>query len=114
MIHRNDNRYHRVAFGKYVADRTTGATELEGQDSSPFHVGDYQEILDHIEAFVTGKTSHMTEERRLATVLFTDIVGPMQQAVELGDQRWLDIMGDADRVCATQVARFGGATIRKE
>ncbi len=114
VIHRKDNRYHRVAFGKYIAERIPGAkwVELEGADSSPFHVGDYQEILDHVEAFVTGTTSHMTEERRLATVLFTDIVGSTQQAVELGDQRWLDILGDANRICATQVARYGGTMIR--
>ncbi len=114
VIHRKDNRYHRVAFGKYIADRIPGAewVELEGEDSSPFHVGDYHEILDHVEAFVTGTTSHMTVERKLATVLFTDIVGSTNKAVELGDQRWLDLLGDANRICATQVARFGGTTIR--
>lgn len=114
VIHRRDNLYHRVAFGKYVADRIPGAewVELDGADSSPFHVGEYQEILDHVERFVTGDNTHMTETRRLATILFTDIVGSTEQASVLGDQRWLDLLGDADRICSTQVERFGGTTIR--
>ena len=91
VIHRRDNVYHRVAFGKYVADKIPGAewVELDGADSLPFHVGNYQEILDHVERFVTGEASHMTESRRLATVLFTDIVGSTEYAAKLGDQRWL-------------------------
>jgi class 3 adenylate cyclase len=86
--------------------------ELAGADSSPFHVGNYQEILDHVERFVTGDIAHMTEERRLATVLFTDIVSSTKQASKLGDQRWLDLLGDANRICSTQVERFGGTTIK--
>ena len=114
VIHRTGNLYHRVAFGRYVADRIPGAewVELEGADSSPFHVGNYQEILDHVERFVTGETSQMAEVRRLATVLFTDIVGSTMLASTLGDQRWLDLLGDANRICSTQVERFGGTTIR--
>ena len=85
--------------------------ELDGADSLPFHVGNYQEILDHVERFVTGEASHMTETRRLATVLFTDIVGSTEHAAKLGDQRWLDLLGDANRICSTQVERFGGTSI---
>ena len=44
VIHRRDNVYHRVAFGKWIADRIAGAqwVELEGADSHPFHVGNYR------------------------------------------------------------------------
>jgi class 3 adenylate cyclase len=113
VIHRKDNLYHRVAFGKYIADRIPDAewVELEGADSLPFHVGNYQEILDHVERFVTGEAGHMTEERRLATVLFTDIVGSTRTAAEFGDQRWLDMLGDVNRISASQVERFGGTSI---
>ncbi len=113
VIHRKDNWYHRVAFGKYIADNIPNAEwiELEGADSLPFHTGNYQQILDHVERFVTGKTGHMTEERRLATVMFTDIVGSTKRAAEFGDQRWLDVLGDANRICASQVDRFAGTSI---
>jgi class 3 adenylate cyclase len=60
---------------------------------------------------VTGETAHVTEERRLATVLFTDIVNSTRQASRLGDQRWLDLLGDANRICSTQIERFGGTAI---
>ena len=113
VIHRKDNLYHRVAFGRYIADNIPDAewVELEGADSLPFHTGNYQEILDHVERFVTGETGHMVEERRLSTVMFTDIVGSTERAAEFGDQRWLDVLGDANRICATQVDRFGGTSI---
>jgi class 3 adenylate cyclase/pimeloyl-ACP methyl ester carboxylesterase len=113
VVHRKDNWYHRVAFGRYIADNIPGAEwiELEGADSLPFHTGNYQEILDHVERFVTGETAHMTEKRRLATVMFTDIVGSTKRATELGDQRWLDLLGDANQICVTQVERFGGTSI---
>ncbi len=113
VIHRRDNLYHRVAFGKYLAENIEGAewVELDGADSSPFHVGNYGQILDHVQRFVTGRISHMAEERRLATVLFTDIVGSTKQAATLGDQKWLDLLGDANRICATQIERFAGTVI---
>lgn len=113
VIHRKDNLYHRIAFGRYIADRIPGAewVELEGADSLPFHVGNYHEILDHVERFVTGQTAHIEEERRLATVLFTDIVDSTKTAAAFGDQRWLDLLGDVNRISASQVERFGGTTI---
>ena len=57
VIHRRENVYHRVAFGKWIADRISGAqwVELDGADSHPFHVGNYSEILDRVEDFVTGE-----------------------------------------------------------
>ena len=57
VIHRRENVYHRVAFGKWIADRISGArwVELDGADSHPFHVGNYSEILDQVEDFVTGE-----------------------------------------------------------
>lgn len=113
VIHRKDNRYHRVAFGKWIADRIPGATwvELEGADSLPFHVGNFSEILDLVEVFVTGESGPTQTDRRLATVLFTDIVGSTERAADLGDERWLDVLRDANRICAQQVERFGGTSI---
>ena len=113
VIHRKDNFYHRVAFGRWIADRIPGAewVELEGADSLPFHVGNFSEILDHVEDFVTGELVHTETNRRLATVLFTDIVGSTERAAELGDERWLDVLEAANRICETQVERFGGTSI---
>ena len=114
VIHRRDNVYHRVAFGKWIADRISGAewVELEGADSHPFHVGNFTEILDRVEDFVTGEVVPVESHRRLATVLFTDIVGSTERAAELGDEAWLDILEAANRICEQQIERFGGTPIR--
>jgi len=114
VIHRRDNVYHRLAFGKWIADRIPGArwVELEGADSHPFHVGNFTEILDHVEDFVTGEVMPTESDRRLATVLFTDIVGSTERAAEVGDEVWLDILEAANHVCERQIERFGGTAIR--
>ena len=113
VVHRRDNVYHRVAYGKWIADHIPGAewVELEGADSLPFHAGDTSDILDRIEAFVTGSTVTPASDRRLATVLFTDIVGSTELAAELGDERWLDVLAEFQRMSRREVARFGGRSI---
>lgn len=102
-----------MAFGKWIADRISGAqwVELEGADSHPFHVGDAGEILDRVEDFVTGDVVHTESGRRLATVMFTDIVGSTERAAELGDEAWLDLLEAANRICERQIERFGGTGI---
>ncbi len=85
--------------------------ELEGSDSLPFHAGNFNEILDHVEAFVTGGTAALQPVRRLATVLFTDIVASTEKASDLGDERWLDLLHEANLISETQVQRFGGTTV---
>jgi len=115
VIHRRDNVYHRLAFGKWIADRIPGArwVELEGADSHPFHVGNFAEILDHVEDFVTGEVMPTESDRRLATVMFTDIVGSTERAAGIGDQAWLDILETANHICERQIERFGGIAIRR-
>jgi len=113
VIHRKDARYHRVAFGKWIADHIEGSewVELEGGDTLPFHVGPFAEVLDHIERFVSGKTAEVKTDRRLATVMFTDIVNSTRRASEFGDERWLDLLTETNRISTHQVERFGGQFI---
>ncbi len=110
VIHRKENRYHKVEFGKWIAERIPGSKwiELDGADSLPFHVGDFGKILDHVESFVTGTVTQAPTERRLATVLFTDIVGSTERAAEFGDERWLDVLNEVNRLSDRLIVRFGG------
>jgi class 3 adenylate cyclase len=113
VISRKDARYHRPAFGKWIADHIEGAEYilLDGADTLPFHAGDFNEVLDHVERFVTGKTTSVESTRRLATVLFTDIVDSTKRASAMGDQRWLDTLAETNQISARQVERFGGEFI---
>jgi class 3 adenylate cyclase len=113
VIHRRHARFHRLAFGEYLAANIPGAklVVVDGADTLPFHAGDTTEILDHIEAFVTGHGEPILSNRQLTTVLISDIVGSTELASSLGDQRWLDLREEHDRQVRNSLARFGGREI---
>jgi len=113
VIHRTDNFYHRIGYGRWLAENIPGAqmVEVAGSDSLPFHAGEFDAILDEVEMFVTGETQIAKHNRKLSTVLFTDIVASTEQAAELGDQRWLDLLREVNQTTEAQVERFGGTSI---
>ena len=47
-------------------------------------------------------------DRRLAAVLFTDIVSSTEVASELGDARWRELLGRHHRIVRANLKRFGG------
>ncbi|HEY4726396.1 MAG TPA: adenylate/guanylate cyclase domain-containing protein [Actinomycetota bacterium] len=51
-------------------------------------------------------------ERALATVVFTDIVGSTEQAREVGDRRWAELLDTHDRVARELVAQLGGRLVK--
>ncbi len=113
VIHRRDAKFHRLAFGEYLAAHIPGAelAVVEGADTLPYHAGDPTEILDHIERWLTGRREPIRTNRMLTTVLMSDIVGSTEQASQLGDQRWLDLLGEHDRIVRAALGRFGGTEL---
>jgi class 3 adenylate cyclase len=113
VLHRKDALWHRIGHGRYLAEHIGGAefVELEGADTIPFFPGDYNTLLDHVERFVTGETVSAPADRRLASVLFTDIVDSTRTASALGDEKWLDLLAEANKISRAQVARFGGTFV---
>jgi class 3 adenylate cyclase len=51
-------------------------------------------------------------ERKLLTVLFTDIVGSTQAATELGDDRWQELLAEHHRIMRDQLAIFDGHEVK--
>jgi pimeloyl-ACP methyl ester carboxylesterase/DNA-binding winged helix-turn-helix (wHTH) protein len=70
VLHRRGDRCLKIEEGRYLASRIPGATfvELPGEDHLPF-VGNQEEMLLEIEAFLTRAHVRETHERVLATVL---------------------------------------------
>jgi DNA-binding winged helix-turn-helix (wHTH) protein/pimeloyl-ACP methyl ester carboxylesterase len=70
ILHRQGDRCLRVEEGRYVASRIPGArfVELPGEDHLPF-VGDQDDIVHSIEAFLTGFHPGLENEQVLATVV---------------------------------------------
>ena len=100
------------AMGRYVADHIPGAryVEIDGIDHLWF-TEHADEVVDEIEEFLTGGRTAADPDRRLATVLFTDIVGSTAQAAELGDTRWRALLDRHDQIVRAEITRFGGEEI---
>ena len=64
-----------------------------------------------IEEFLTGTRPASAQDRILATVMFTDIVGSTDLAARLGDQRWLDLRAAHDGLVRTHLGRYRGEEV---
>jgi len=100
-------------FGEYIAAHVEGArfVELPGIDNLMW-AGDQSSILGEIEAFVTGARPVQRSDRRLATVMFTDIVDSTRHAAELGDQRWRELLERHNEIAHAEIDSFQGQFIK--
>ncbi|MDP8955668.1 MAG: adenylate/guanylate cyclase domain-containing protein [Actinomycetota bacterium] len=114
VLHREGNVMLPPRFGRYLADGIPGAryVGLPGDDHFPF-LGDVDALLATIEEFITGAPpSRRGDERVLATILFTDIVGSTDRAAALGDRAWKELLDRHDEIVQRQIARFGGRVVK--
>jgi class 3 adenylate cyclase len=68
--------------------------------------------LDVIEVFLTGVRRAADQNRVLATVLFSDIVGSTQQASRLGDRRWRELLNSHDELARRLIEEFHGQLVK--
>src|SRR4051794_39064361 len=102
-----------VAQGRFVADAIPGARYVElpgGEHFFWFQDGDV--VTRHIEEFLTGGRSARVGGRRLATVVFSDIVASTDTAARLGDARWRDLLDRHDQIVRRELRRFGGEEVK--
>ncbi len=113
ILHRTGDQAVSVMESRYMAERIPGAkyVELPGDDHFA-SAGDADAILDEIQEFLTGVRPAPEPDRVLATVLFTDIVGSTQRAVELGDRRWRDLLDSYYGLARKELDRFRGREIK--
>jgi pimeloyl-ACP methyl ester carboxylesterase len=97
--------------GRDVARRIPGAkfVEVLGEDYG-FAVGDVDVVIDEVEEFLTGTRPRPRPagDRVLSTILFTDIVGSTLRAVEVGDERWRELLEAHEALGEREVGNFGG------
>jgi class 3 adenylate cyclase len=111
ILHRTDDGVCHVENARWLHRNIEGSRylELPGADHVPWVDGD--EFLDEIQEFLTGVREPAEPERMLATVLFTDIVGSTDHALELGDRRWRDKLEEHNAVVRRTLARYRGREI---
>lgn len=114
IVHRRGDRVAPIEGARYLATHIAGArlVELDGDDH--FGIGSSPEITgairDQVESSVAAPQGRV--DRRLATVLFTDIVDSTRSAARHGDQRWAAILERHDRVIRSLVGAHGGRVVK--
>jgi class 3 adenylate cyclase len=112
VLNRRNDLMVNLELARYLADNIPGAklVELDGTDHL-FFTGDADALLDEVEEFLTGSRPAPLVQRVLATVLFTDVVGSTERAVELGDDRWRQLLRSHDAQVRRQLERFQGREV---
>lgn len=112
LLYRQDDPDISVEEGEYIADAIRGARlrVLPGGDHL-FWAGDIDLMLEEIEEFVTGERGSADPDRRLATVMFTDIVDSTKTAASLGDAEWRMKLEDHNRVVRSELERWRGVEV---
>ena len=98
--------------GRYIAENIPDAKYVELPGRNMYHIVEpWRESFQEIAEFITGHQAEVTDDRVLATVLFTDIVDSTRLASELGDSNWRALLDAHDAVVRSQLARFRGREV---
>ena len=98
---------------RYLAEHIAGAkyVVLPGNDHVPW-AGDLDAHAAVIEEFVTGAPpASVADDRVLATVLFTDVVGSTERAASMGDRRWSDLLDRFQTAVRKEIGRHRGREV---
>jgi class 3 adenylate cyclase/pimeloyl-ACP methyl ester carboxylesterase len=98
---------------RYIADRIPDAEFLEVPGKDHGYFDDPEQIAREVKRFLCGiwergEWNVVEADRVLATVLFTDIVGSTEKAVQLGDKAWRELLERHHAVIRRQLVRHHG------
>ena len=112
LIHAKDDRGVPVGASRQMAEALPKATliELESPDHLPFY-DKPDEIIEHIQTFLTGGITPDLSESRVATLMFTDIVGSTETAVAKGDLRFGDLLEVHHAAVRSELERYRGKEV---
>jgi class 3 adenylate cyclase len=116
VLNRAGDSNDKTGGSRYLAEHIAGARHVEvpGADHS-MTAGDPEPPLREIKAFLTEVWAERPwedeQERVLATVLFTDIVGSTARAAELGDARWRELIQAHHAIIRRHLMRYRGTEL---
>jgi class 3 adenylate cyclase len=112
VVQHTDDPLISPEWGKYIADRISGAKYVELPGRNLYHfVEPWRPSFQEIYEFLTGHQAEVADDRVLATVLFTDIVDSTRRAAEIGDRDWHALLDAHDVVVRAQLSRFRGREV---
>jgi pimeloyl-ACP methyl ester carboxylesterase/class 3 adenylate cyclase len=114
VVHRTNDTVVNVEGGRQLASGIPNARllELPGIDHMPFFGDNAEQVTNEVVEFVTGVRPAAGDERILATVLLTDIVGSTKRAEALGDKRWRELLDAHNAISRGELTRFRGAEVK--
>jgi class 3 adenylate cyclase len=98
---------------RWMAEQIPGARFAAFPGRSHF-VGEGENldrVVTTIQEFLTGRSAPLPTHRRLLTILFLDVVGSTERAVELGDARWRDLLTTLFGEIEKELSAFEGREI---
>jgi pimeloyl-ACP methyl ester carboxylesterase/class 3 adenylate cyclase len=112
VLHAKGDRGVPIGASRQMADHIPNAklVEMDSGDHLPFYEKP-DEWIHHIETFLTGGSTPATAESRVSTLMFTDIVGSTEMAVEEGNLRFADLLEVHHAAVRSELARYRGQEI---
>ena len=113
IVHRTGDRVAPVEGARYLAEHIPGATLIETEGDDHFSI---KPITEWIEAIVDNVAHAAARpsltDRKLATVLFTDIVDSTPAASRAGDRAWTALLERHDSVARHMVEDHRGQLVK--
>lgn len=112
ILHATGDRLVPIELGRYLAARIPNAklVEIDSIDHVPFF--DRSDVyLHHIESFLVGSSAPAAIDSTVSTLMFTDMVGSTQMAVEKGNSRFGDILEAHHAAVRAELALYRGREI---
>ncbi len=104
-----------------AGERESAVLEVEAALSSFERLGVVPQVftarallaeLESVPAVASPESEPAVTGRRLATVLFTDIVGSTEQLARMGDSAWKEILNEHDKTVQRVVGEFHGRVVK--
>jgi pimeloyl-ACP methyl ester carboxylesterase/class 3 adenylate cyclase len=110
VLHRTGDLLIPVSHSRWIAEHVPDAhlVELAGHDHLPF-VGDTEGVLAEIEEFLVGSRTVSATERRLATLVITDVAHP---STGIGDDARREVTAAYGQILTDHLARFAGHRVK--
>ncbi len=113
VIHGVDDKWIPFAHSEYLGAHLPNARLM------PLPTGDHLpytdaalNVADEIQEFVTGSREAAEPDRKLATIMFSDIVDSTATAAARGDSRWIDLLQRHDDVVRAELQRHRGVEVK--
>lgn len=113
ILNRDNDPFAPARWGREMADLIPDARVVvtEGSEHLPWF-GDYASIARAVAEFCGAHDIAAPPRRKLATIMFTDIVDSTVKAVQMGDEAWTDLLEQHNVVMKDAIEDWKGEEVK--